>query len=118
VLMATTTQRPKPRASAISSQAAEASAQRVARTYGQTLRLWCEVRAPQPHQIQRGTAGNHGESSPARRGRTRTVRPGQRPTQPQMPAASQAEDLASVGAESSRVASADALACGTTRQRG
>ncbi|WP_328830571.1 hypothetical protein [Streptomyces sp. NBC_00252] len=52
--------------------------------------------APQAHQIERGTAGNHGESSRARRGPCSTVRPGQRPNQPQMPAASQAESASSI----------------------
>jgi hypothetical protein len=33
--------------------------------------------APQPHQIERGTAGNQGESSRARRGREPSVRAGQ-----------------------------------------
>lgn len=47
--------------------------------------------APQPHQIERGTAGNHGESSRARRGRIVAVPPGQQPNRPQMIAASQAD---------------------------
>jgi hypothetical protein len=52
--------------------------------------------APQAHQIERGTAGNHGESSRARRGRAPTIRPGQRPNRPQMLAASQAESASSI----------------------
>jgi hypothetical protein len=41
-------------------------------------------------------AGNHGERSRARQGCTPIVRPGQRPNQPQMPAASQAESASSI----------------------
>src|SRR5690348_2159040 len=44
----------------------------------------CATTAPDP-------AGNHGECGRARRDRTPTVRPGHRPNQPQMLAASQAE---------------------------
>jgi hypothetical protein len=49
--------------------------------------------APQAHQIERGTAGKHGESHPARRGRTSTVRRGQRACRPQLIAASQADGV-------------------------
>lgn len=51
----------------------------------------CCPTAPQAHQIERGTAGNHGEEGPTRRRHHPTVPPGQRPNQRQMPAASQAE---------------------------
>lgn len=48
--------------------------------------------APQAHQIERGAVGNHGESRRARRDSIPTIRAGQRQNQPQMIAASQAED--------------------------
>lgn len=52
----------------------------------------CPLRAaPQAHQIERGTAGNHGESSRAHPGPRSAVRPDQPPNRLQMPPASQAE---------------------------
>lgn len=50
--------------------------------------------APQLHQIEWGTAGNHGERCPAGRRHTLTVLAGQRTNVPQVIAASQAEGSA------------------------
>jgi hypothetical protein len=47
--------------------------------------------APQAHQIERGTAGNRGESSQAQADSACAVRPDHRPNHPQVIAASQAE---------------------------
>lgn len=52
--------------------------------------------APQAHQNERGTAGNHGEGSQARRGSLLTVRQGQPSKRLQMIAASQTEDSGTV----------------------
>lgn len=52
--------------------------------------------APQAHQIERGTGGNHGEYRRGRRDLARAVRPGQRPNDPPVIAASQAEGSGTV----------------------
>lgn len=51
----------------------------------------CCPAAPQAHQNERRTAGNHGESSPARRRRDSAVHPGRNTNWPRMPTASQAD---------------------------
>lgn len=47
--------------------------------------------APQPHQFERGAAGNHGERKRRRRRRSPAIWPGQSPNRRQMIAASQAD---------------------------
>lgn len=84
--------------------AGEKSAYQRARRGSQTSQLPLTIRpfsgsrgtggpgpAPQPHQIERGTAGKHGESRGGWREPIRAVRAGQRPPQLQEIAASQAE---------------------------
>lgn len=59
-------------------------------------RLPLRAAAPLPHQIERGTAGNHGESHSGPPGHSAAVSPGQSPNRLQMAAASQAEGSGSV----------------------